>query len=75
MKPVARFARAGCIFFAFAALCMAGCATTGAAGGASDTVEVVDYQKIQLVESAAQHVNVKVIWINEPTKRVPVASK
>lgn len=46
---------------------LAGCASNPAT---RNTVEVVDYQKIQAIEQAADHYNVRVIWVNKPTKRV-----
>ena len=38
-----------------------------------DYVEVVDYQKIQLVESWARQHNTQVIWIATPMRKVPLA--
>ena len=48
---------------------LGGCATNAAPDA---TVEVVDTQKVQAIERAAQKYNVKVIWLNQPTKRVLV---
>ena len=38
-----------------------------------DYVEVVDYQKIQLVERWARQHNTQVIWIATPMRKVPLA--
>lgn len=56
------------------ALGLAGCATIDDSATKAGLVTVVDLEKIQQVESAARHVNLKVIWINEPTKQVAAAT-
>lgn len=55
----------------FACAWLAGCASFS---GPSATVDVVDSQKIQLVEQWARRSSVQVIWMNVPTRSVPVDS-
>ena len=53
-----------------AALTFGGCASTWP--GTPGYVEVVDQQKIQLVERWARTNNTQVIWITTPMRKVPV---
>lgn len=55
-------------FLCTAALTLAGCATWPSPPG---YVEVIDQQKIQLVERWARTNNTQVIWITAPTRKVP----
>ena len=50
---------------------LGGCASVG---NAPATVEIVDSQKVQLVEQWARRSNVQVIWMNVPTRSVPANS-
>ena len=50
------------------ALTLAGCAAWPSPPG---YVEVIDQQKIQLVERWARTNNTQVIWITAPTRKVP----
>ena len=52
-----------------AALTLAGCASMWPA--TPGYVEVIDQQKIQLVERWARTNNAQVIWITAPTHKVP----
>ena len=64
------------IFFvvcAAAVLTASGCSSMNNPQG-QRTVEVVDDQRVQAIEHAAQRVNLKVIWVNQPTKRIVVES-
>ncbi len=53
------------------ALMLGSCATWPSAPG---YVEVVDQQKIELVEKWARSNNTQVIWLSTPTRNVPVAT-
>ena len=37
-------------------------------------IEVIDQQKIELVEKWARHNNTQVIWVTAPTRKVAIAS-
>lgn len=50
---------------------LGGCATWP---GTPGYVEVVDQQKIELVERWARTNNTHVIWVSTPTRKVPVAA-
>jgi hypothetical protein len=50
---------------------LGGCATAPTFGVPDDQIEVVDTQKIQLVEDWARRANVTVIWYRKPTRLVP----
>ena len=52
-------------------LMLGGCATWPSTPG---FVEVVDQQKIELVEKWARTNNTQVIWISTPMRKVPVAA-
>lgn len=52
------------------ALMFSGCASMWP--GTPGYVEVIDQQKIQLVERWARTNNTQVIWITAPTRKVPV---
>ena len=56
---------------ASSALMLGGCATWP---GTPGYVEVVDQQKIELVEKWARTNNTQVIWITTPTRKVPAAT-
>ena len=56
---------------ASSALMLGGCATWPSTPG---YVEVVDQQKIELVEKWARSNNTQVIWLNTPTRSVPVTT-
>ena len=56
---------------ASSALMLGGCAAWPSTPG---YVEVVDQQKIELVEKWARSNNTQVIWLNTPTRKVPVAT-
>ena len=56
---------------ASSALMLGGCATWP---GTPGYVEVVDQQKIELVEKWARTNNTQVIWLNTPTRKVPAAT-
>ena len=56
---------------ASSALMLGGCATWPSTPG---YVEVVDQQKIELVEKWARTNNTQVIWLNTPTRKVPAAT-
>lgn len=58
---------AACAAFAM----LGGCATAPTFGIPDDQVEVVDTQKMQLVEDWARRSNVTVIWYRKPTRLVP----
>lgn len=45
-----------------------GCANLAHFGIAPDRVEVVDYQKINLVENYARRNGVTVLWLHQPTR-------
>ena len=49
---------------------LGGCANLPQFGVAPDRVEVVDYQKINLVERYARRNGAMVIWLNQPTRIV-----
>ena len=49
---------------------LGGCAGLPDFGVAADRVEVVDYQKMRLVEEHAKRNGVTVIWMREPTRWV-----
>ena len=53
------------------ALVLGGCATWPSTPG---YVDVVDQQKIELVEKWARSNNTQVIWLNTPTRKVPAAT-
>jgi hypothetical protein len=53
-----------------AALALVGCASWHRDPG---YVDVVDHQKIELVERWARQNNTQVIWVTSPTRRVPVS--
>ena len=59
------------LFLASSALMLGGCATWPSTPG---YVEVVDQQKIELVEKWARTNNTQVIWLNTPTRKVPAAT-
>ncbi len=50
---------------------LGGCASFG---NPPSVVDVVDSQKVQLVEQWARRNSVQVIWMNVPTRSVPVDS-
>jgi hypothetical protein len=50
---------------------LGGCATAPTFGIPDDQIEVVDTQKMQLVEDWARRANVTVIWYRKPTRLVP----
>lgn len=64
MKKAIRF-----LFLGTGALLTGGCATWPSTPG---YVEVIDQQKIQLIERWARTNNTQVIWISAPTRKVPV---
>ena len=51
-----------------------GCATSSSFGIASDRVEVVDIQKVKLIEDYAKRTGLTVIWMRQPTKIVDRAA-
>ena len=51
---------------------LAGGCSSVAPADSNRTVEVVDYRKMQAIETAAERVNVRVIWVRQPTKKVPM---
>ena len=63
MKKAMRF-----IFLIYGALTLGGCASWPSY---PRFVEIVDQQKIQLVERWARGNNTQVIWVTTPTRRVP----
>lgn len=48
------------------------CGACASPGGGSGYQEVVDTQKMDLVDRWARQNNVTVIWVNRPTRSVPV---
>lgn len=58
------------IFAAFSVLLLGGCAAMPGFGIAADRMEVVDYQKMQLVDNYAKRTGMIVIWMREPTRLV-----
>lgn len=56
---------------ACSAMMLGGCATWPSTPG---YVEVVDQQKIELIEKWARTNNTQVIWITTPMRKVPVAT-
>jgi hypothetical protein len=59
------------ILLGVSALVVSGCASTWPSD--ARYVEVIDHQKIQLVENWARSSNTQVIWITAPTRKVPAA--
>ena len=55
----------------FCTIALAGCATWPSDPGYT---EVVDYQKIAMVDRWARINHTQVIWVSTPTRRVPVAA-
>ncbi len=53
-----------------AVLVSGGCANAPTFGIAPDRVEVVDYQKMVLVEDYAKRTGMTVIWMRQPTRLV-----
>ena len=62
------------VFVAGVAYCaLSGCAIIGLP---PDRVQVVDYQKMQIVDDHAKRTGMTVIWLNQPTRIVDrVASR
>ena len=56
---------------ASSALVLGGCATWPNTPG---YIEVVDQQKIELVEKWARSNNTQVIWVTTPMRKVPIAA-
>ena len=59
------------LLLASSAMMLGGCATWP---GTPGYVDVVDRQKIELVEKWARTNNTQVIWITTPTRLVPTAA-
>ena len=59
---------------ALVAILSGGCATSSSFGIASDRVEVVDIQKVKLIEDYAKRTGLTVIWMRQPTKIVDRAA-
>ncbi len=57
--------------FLFAAAILTGCAHAPTFGIPDDKMEVLDTQKMQLIEDWARRSNVDVIWYRKPTRLVP----
>ncbi len=55
---------------ALVAVLSGGCATSSSFGVAPDRVEVVDMQKVKLIEDYAKRTGLTVIWMRQPTKIV-----
>lgn len=53
-----------------ATVLISGCANLTHVGIATDRVEVVDYQKMNLVESYARRNGMTVLWMHQPTRIV-----
>ena len=49
---------------------LGGCANMPSFGIAADRMEVVDYQKLRLIEDYAKRTGMTVIWMREPTRLV-----
>ena len=49
---------------------LGGCANMPSFGIAADRMEVVDYQKMQLVEDYAKRTGMTVVWFRQPTRLV-----
>ena len=59
---------------ALVAVFSSGCATTSSFGVAPDRIEVVDVQKVKLIEDYAKRTGLTVIWMRHPTKIVDRAA-
>lgn len=57
-------------FLGISVLLIGGCATWPSTPG---YIEVIDQQKIELVERWARSNNTQVIWISAPTRKVPAS--
>lgn len=54
----------------FAVLLSGGCANMPTFGIAPDRMEVVDYQKMDLIDNYAKRTGMIVIWMRQPTRLV-----
>ncbi|MBL0121573.1 MAG: hypothetical protein IPP88_02205 [Betaproteobacteria bacterium] len=54
----------------FAVALLGGCASMPSFGIAADRMEVVDYQKMDLIDNYAKRTGMIVIWMREPTRLV-----
>ena len=53
---------------------LGGCANMPSFGIAADRMEVVDYQKIHLIEDYAKRTGMTVVWLRTPTRLVDRAA-
>ena len=58
------------IFATSSVALLGGCAVMPSFGIAADRMEVVDYQKMQLIDNYAKRTGMIVIWMREPTRLV-----